>query len=184
MKKNLNLSSGFAASASISELEQLGWDFAKIYKDIALIMNSVSEWDSDVEITDDEIKESEEWTKKHYHVRFRNRGYGLYWILVHNQSGNYRGSNNRCDDEKSREDIQHRYDEGLIWDIVEGNKLESLGSLHKCLLNNEEKAFCYENNEGKLFVTFLVVDDILREDFNLQVNYCPTCGYEAKNLIK
>ena len=56
--------------------------------------------------------------------------------------------------------------------------------LHKCQLTNEEKAFCYENKEGKLFVTFLVIDDILREDFNLQVNYCPTCGYKAKNLIK
>lgn len=129
MQKKLNLSEGFSARTNVSNLENLGWDFGNVYKDIAQMKNSVDKWDSDVEMTDDEIKEAEEWTKRHYHVRFRNTGYGVYWVLVHNQSGNHRGLNNLCDDEKSRDDIQRLYDEELLWNIVEADKLEALGNL-------------------------------------------------------
>jgi hypothetical protein len=198
MKKNLNLSEGFSAHVDIEDLENLGWNFDDIYESVARAKRETGMYSD--EITIEEMESAEQEEKENYHIRLYNNGQGMYWIPSHNESGDV-GDGQWCgDEEQTKIDIQHLYNEGLLWEVFEGEEIEGLGnleqvtgelnfivdnsSLHRCALTNEEKAFCYENKEGKLFVTFLVIDDILREDFNLQVNYCPTCGYKAKNLIK
>jgi hypothetical protein len=39
MQKKLNLSEGFSARTNVSNLENLGWDFGNVYKDIAQMKN-------------------------------------------------------------------------------------------------------------------------------------------------
>lgn len=83
------------------------------------------------EITKEEMDEAEKWEKENYHIRLYNNGQGIYWIPSHNESGDV-GDGQWCgDEEQTKIDIQHLYDEGLLWEVFEGEEIEGLGNLEQ-----------------------------------------------------
>jgi hypothetical protein len=56
----------------------------------------------------------------------------------------------------------------------------SLPGKHRCDLHSPDKAYgiaikyCYEDADGKLWAG--------NDEYESQVNYCPGCGYKAKEL--
>ena len=126
MQKKLNLSEGFSAHVDYSDLEDLGWDFTDIYESVAKAHTENTGWNAHNEITEEEMAEAEKWEKENYHVRFYNLGQGIYWIPSHNENGDVGDGRWSGDEEQTKIDIQQLYDKGLLWEVFEGEEIESI----------------------------------------------------------
>jgi hypothetical protein len=107
MANSIKTTDRFSAHVDFSDLEKLGWDFSSLYKGVA-------------DAKGINLEDAEKWEKENYHVRLFNNGQGVYWIPSENQHGDTGDSEWPGDEDKTEEDIQRLYAEGLLWEVFEG----------------------------------------------------------------